>query len=156
MRPMRKQKALVGGQEEMEAILAKALVLRLAMCRDGQPYLVPLNFGLTPGRIYCHTGRQGLKMDFLAANDRVCFEAEAGVELMPGKEACAWGMRYESVVGFGRAVMVEDPEERLLGLRLIMEHYAGQGGYAFPEPNLARTAVLRIDIKEMTGRSMGF
>ncbi|KMY67591.1 hypothetical protein AAU61_10435 [Desulfocarbo indianensis] len=153
---MRKQKALVSGHEAMEAILAKALVLRLAMCKDGQPYVVPLSFGLAPGRIYCHTGRQGLKMDFLAANDRVCFEAEAGVEVMPGKEACAWGMRYESVVGFGRAVIVDDPEERLSGLRLIMEHYAGKGDYDFPEPNLARTAILRIDIEEMTGRRAGF
>ena len=152
MQPMRKQKNLVSDQAEMEAILQKALVMHLAMCRGEQPYLVPVNFAYADGRIYFHTGHKGMKMDFMAANDRVCFEVDTEVKLLPAEGPCDWSVRYESVVGFGRARKVEDQAERLKGLRLIMEHYNGPGEYEFPAPNLARTAVVCIEVDEMTGR----
>ncbi len=154
--PMRKQKNLVSEQSEIEAILQKALVLRVAMCREGQPYLVPVNFAYADGRLYFHTGHKGMKMDFLAANDRVCFEVDTEVKLLPAPEPCAWGVRYESVVGFGRAKIVQDEAERLAALRLIMERYSGPGEFEFPAANLARTAVVCIEIEEMTGRRSGF
>jgi nitroimidazol reductase NimA-like FMN-containing flavoprotein (pyridoxamine 5'-phosphate oxidase superfamily) len=153
---MRKQKNLVSDQAEMEAILQKALVLRVAMCREGQPYVVPVNFAYADGRLYFHTGHKGMKMDFLAANNRVCYEVDTEVKLLPAEGPCDWSVRYESVVGFGRARKVEDQDERLKALRLIMEHYNGPGEYEFPAPNLARTAVVCIEIEEMTGRRSGF
>jgi nitroimidazol reductase NimA-like FMN-containing flavoprotein (pyridoxamine 5'-phosphate oxidase superfamily) len=156
MQLMRKQKNLVSDQAGMEAILQKALVLRVAMCRDGQPYVVPVNFAYAESLIYFHTGHKGMKMDFLAANDRVCFEVDTEVKLLPAEGPCDWSVRYESVVGFGRARKVEDQDERLKGIRLIMEHYNGPGEYDFPAPNLARTAVVCIEIDEMTGRRSGF
>jgi nitroimidazol reductase NimA-like FMN-containing flavoprotein (pyridoxamine 5'-phosphate oxidase superfamily) len=155
-RPMRKQKNLVSDQAEKEAILQKALVLRVAMCCEGQPYVVPVSFGYSDGRLYFHTGPKGMKMDFLAANERVCFEVDTEMELLPANDPCEWSVRYKSVVGFGRARKVEDQDERLKALRLIMEHYAGPGEYDFPAPNLARTAVVCIEIQEMTGRRSGF
>lgn len=153
--PMRKQKNLVSDQAEIEAILQKALVLRVAMSHNDQPYVVPVNFAYAEGCLYFHTGHKGMKMDFLAANDRVCFEVDTEVKLLPNDNPCAWSVRYESVVGFGTAHKVEDQDERLKGLRLIMEHYAGPGQYEFPSPNLARTAVVRVEIDEMTGRRSG-
>ncbi len=156
MQPMRRRKNLVSDQAEIEAILQRALVLRVAMCRDGQPYLVPVCFAYAGGRIYFHTGPKGMKMDFLAANPRVCFEVDTGVEVLAAESPCAWSVRYQSVVGFGRARVVQDQDERLEGLRLILEHYAGPGEYDFPAPNLARTAVVCIQVEEMTGRRGGF
>jgi nitroimidazol reductase NimA-like FMN-containing flavoprotein (pyridoxamine 5'-phosphate oxidase superfamily) len=156
MQPMRKQENLVSDQAEIEAILQKALVLRVAMCRDGQPYVVPVNFAYAQRRLYFHTGHKGMKMDFLAANDQVCFEVDNEVKLLPDENPCAWSVRYESVVGFGKARKVEDQDERLKALNLIMEHYNGPDDYEFPAPNLARTAVVCIEIDEMTGRRSGF
>lgn len=154
--PMRNQKALVSEQSEIEAILQKALVLRVAMCRDGQPYIVPVNFGYADERIYFHTGPEGMKMDFLAANDRVCFEVDTDVEMLPGAKPCAWSVRSHSVVGFGRAEVVQDDDERLAGLRLIVEHYAGPGEHEFPADALAQTAVVRIQVEQMSGKRKGF
>lgn len=154
--PMRNQKFLVSEQSEIETILQKALVLRLAMCRDNQPYIVPVNFGYLDGKIYFHSGLEGMKMDFLAANGRVCFEVDIDVEMLPADKPCAWSVRSESVVGFGRAEVVHDEAERLAGLRLIVEHYAGPGEYDFPEEVLEQTAVVCIQVEQMTGKRKGF
>lgn len=153
---MRNQKFLVSDQSEIETILQKALVLRLAMCHDNQPYIVPVNFGYSEGRVYFHSGLEGMKMDFLAANQRVCFEVDANVEMLPADKPCAWSVRSESVVGFGRAEVVQDQDERLKGLRLIVEHYAGPGDYDFPEEVLEQTAVVCIKVEQMSGKRKGF
>ena len=39
---------------------------------------------------------------------------------------------YRSVIGFGKAYLVEDPESKQEALDVIMQHYAGQS-YTFPE-----------------------
>jgi len=60
---------------------------------------------------------------------------------------------YRSVIIKGRARVVEDAEERLLGLRLLMKKYQPDGGYSdFPENKMDLTAVVRIDIEEMVGK----
>ena len=39
----------------MESILRKALVCRIALCADQEPYLVPMNFGYRDGCLYLHS-----------------------------------------------------------------------------------------------------
>jgi nitroimidazol reductase NimA-like FMN-containing flavoprotein (pyridoxamine 5'-phosphate oxidase superfamily) len=155
MRAMRDQKAEVSNPAEMEAILQKAQVLHLAMCQDNQPYIVPLNFGYEDGRIYIHTGLEGWKMEMLAANGRVCFEVDTDVEMLPADKPCAWSVRSQSVVGFGRARIVQGDDERQKGLAIIVEHYAGPGDYDFPEDVLEQTAVVCIQVEHMTGKRKG-
>ena len=52
--------------------------------------------------------------------------------------------------------MLQDEAERLDGLRLIMEHYAGPGEYDFPEEVLEQTAVVSIQVEQMSGKRKGF
>lgn len=137
---------------EIEGILARAQVLRLAMSQGDQPYLVPLCFGYANGIIYLHTGPRGHKLDILRVNPRVCFEVEDEVEPIAGQKACSWNMHYRSVVGFGNAVVVEDDAERLRGLRLVTEHYAGPGEHDLPPDKAAKATVIRLEIASMTGR----
>jgi len=149
---MRKKDRQISDPAQLEDILRRGQVLRLAMCRDNQPYLLPLNYGYHQGSIYLHTGRQGLKLDFLRANPRVCFEVSVDVEMVPGPEACAWNCHYLCVLGFGRAVEVTDEAERRLGLMAVTAQYAGPGPHALKEESLARAWVLRIDIDQLSGK----
>lgn len=150
--PMRKADRQITDPAQLEDILRRGRVLRLAMCQGGQPYLLPLNYGYVQGRVYLHTGRQGLKLDYLRANPRVCFEVSVDVELVPAEAACAWNCHYQCVLGFGRAVEVTDEEERRLGLEAVTSQYAGPGPHALKEESLARACVLRIDIEELSGK----
>lgn len=149
--PRKPQKAIEDAQE-IERILDQGQVLYLAMSQDDQPYVLPLNYGRQGRRIYLHTGHQGFKHQFLAANPRVSFAVAVGVELVPGQQACAWDCRYQSVVGIGRAGVVTDAAERELGLRAVAAHYAGPGEYELKPESLARACVIRIEVEELTGK----
>lgn len=150
---MRKPQKQLRQPSELEDILQRGEVLRLAMSRDGQPYLVPLNYVYDQGRIYVHTGREGYKHWFLEENDRVCFEVTVDAAAVPAQEPCQWDYRYRSVIGFGWAKVVHDDRERLEGLRALARRFAGPAEPEFAEEALARVCVLRIEVDSMTGRA---
>jgi nitroimidazol reductase NimA-like FMN-containing flavoprotein (pyridoxamine 5'-phosphate oxidase superfamily) len=112
---------------------------------------VPVNFGYDGERIWIHCAEEGHKLDLLAADPRVCFEACVDVRIVPGKE-CGWGARFRSVVGFGTASLVSDPDERARGLGALIEHYSGRPE-TVPTAKATGVAVLRIDIESMTGKA---
>jgi nitroimidazol reductase NimA-like FMN-containing flavoprotein (pyridoxamine 5'-phosphate oxidase superfamily) len=139
-------------QASIEAVLDRAPYLILGLCRGGEPYVVPVSFGFTDGRIYFHTGAKGLKMDLLRANPRVSFAAVIQPVPVKGETACKWNMDYRSVIGFGRAVIITDEAEKVGGLAAITAHYAGPGDYEFPPEKVRAATVVRIDPETMTGK----
>ena len=64
-------------------------------------------------------------------------------------------MRYRSVIGFGNASFVEAQEDKRNSLDLIMKHYH-QEPFAYPEDTLKRTAIIKVEIEEMTGKAYGY
>jgi len=56
------------------------------------------------------------------------------------------------VIGFGRAVIVEEPGEKKAALDRIMEHYGEQVPSAYKDDIFAKTTVVRIDIASVTGK----
>jgi len=150
---MRRKEKEIGDENEIESIIRKATVCRLAMSDNDQPYVVPLNFGYADRTLYFHSAPKGKKIEILERNDRVCFEFDVDVEIEPGEKACDWGARYKSVIGFGRAVFVESPDEKKHALDLVMAQYSKEvGAFQYPEAKLNATAIIRVDIEEMTGK----
>jgi nitroimidazol reductase NimA-like FMN-containing flavoprotein (pyridoxamine 5'-phosphate oxidase superfamily) len=152
---MRRKDKEIQSREEIEAILEKATVCRLGLSCDNVPYVVPMNFGYREGSLYLHSAREGRKMDMLRANPRVCFEIETDVEVIRAEQPCDWGMKFSSVIGFGTASVLEDPEEKKSGLDAIMEHYGSKPAQPYPEAVLKHTAVIRVQVEEMTGKKSG-
>jgi len=62
-----------------------------------------------------------------------------------------------SVVGTGRARIVDEEEERRRGLDAIMRHYpaAGASPPVYRAESLARTCVIAIHIDTLHGKSVG-
>ncbi|MBU0514220.1 MAG: pyridoxamine 5'-phosphate oxidase family protein [Proteobacteria bacterium] len=149
---MRRREQEIKDRATVEAVLKKAVYLTLGLCRQGEPYVVPVSFGYADGRLYFHTGAKGLKMDILRANPRVSFTAVVEAASIPGEAPCKWDMDYQSVIGFGQAVILEDEAAKVEGLRVITAHYAGPGDYYFPPAKVKAATVVRIDIETMTGK----
>ena len=149
---MRREERAIRDQAEVLAIMKEALVCRLGLSDEGTPYVVPMNFGLGEGCIYIHCSREGRKLDIIRKNDKVCFEMDLLREIKQGPTACGWGARYESVIGFGHAVLVENPHEKRVALDRIMDHYGAQGPFSYADDTLAKTEVIRIDIESVTGK----
>jgi len=132
--------------------MAEAQVCRIGLSDDGMPYVVPMNFGLGENCLYFHCAREGRKLDIIGQNDRVCFEMDICREVYRHEKACGCSTRFDSVIGFGRALLVEDPGEKRLALDKIMEHYGAQGPFSYAEEYFAKTTIIRIDIESMTGK----
>ena len=153
---MRRKDREITDLGEIEAILKKARVLRLGLVDGNVPYVVPLHYGYTleDGRLtlYMHGAKEGRKLDLIRANPNAFVEIDADVALISGGEnACAYGAAFASVMGGGKAVIVEDAAEKLRGLHVLMRT---QTGRAFPitEQMAAGVAVIRVDVEAFTAK----
>lgn len=152
---MRRKDKEIKDPAALEEILRKALICRIALCDGDEPYLVPVNFGYEPGRVYVHSALEGRKIDLLRKSGRVCFEVESDVEVLPGASPCDWSMRYRTVIGRGRARILIEPEAKRRGLEAILSRHM-EGTIDLPERALERVAIIEIEIESMTGKSSGF
>ena len=150
----RKDKAIVE-LAEIEEIVRKSLVCRLGLAEENRPYVVPLIFGFKDRTLYFHSAPEGKKIEILRKNSKVCFEFDLDHEILVDEEACRWGMKYRSVIGFGKASFVEDLEEKRKGLDVIMQHYSGRS-FSYPEPAVENTVVIKVEIESMTGKESGY
>lgn len=149
---MRRANREIVDKSVIRALMEEALVCRIGLCDDGTPYVVPMNFGLGENCLFLHCASEGRKLDILRRNDRVCFEMDFLREIKQGPVSCGWVARYESVIGFGRAIFVENPAEKRFALDRIMDHYHAQGTLAYPDDSLAKTTIIRIEIEKLRGK----
>jgi uncharacterized protein len=148
---MRRKEKEVKDRSEIEAIIHKSPVCRVAMCEDNKPYVVPLNFGYEDGILYFHGAKEGKKIDMIRKNPHICFEMDTDVAIVEADDACFWGVRYQSVIGFGEAAVVPDHKEKESALGIIMKHYS-QRDFQFDENMVKATAVIKVVIDSMTGK----
>jgi len=142
-------------RKEIEDILRRSTVCRLALIDGGRPYLVPLCFGYDAGILYFHSALVGKKNDLLKKNRNVCFEFDADTIAVPADTSCGWTMRYRSVIGYGIADFVEDPGEKRAALDVIMRQYA-EGTHEYTDETLRKTAVIKVEIREISGKKSGY
>ena len=150
---MRRKDREISDLGEMESIIHRADVCRLAFCDGGIPYVVPLCFGYRRGAIYFHSAIEGRKLDMLRRNNLVCFEMDIDQELIRSLDRCS--MRYRSVIGQGSAAIVKKRDERAEALDLIMRHYR-QEPFLYSEKTLQSTVIIRVDIEKLTGKACGY
>lgn len=151
---MRRADKAINDPAEIEAIIRRAQVCRLGLCDGNQPYIVPMCFGLVENRVYLHCADKGHKIDVLHVNTNVCVEFDIDQEVVPGPSACRIGMKYRSVIGFGTAAFVDDPEEKRRGLEAMVLQYADRCE-GMSEQAVAHTTVIRVDVAEFTGKESG-
>lgn len=146
-------KQWIADRAEIEAILRECPVGGLATVGpDGAPYVVTVNYVYREGKIYFHGALKGVKMDNIARDPRVCFEAHVVERIAPAPRAIKFGTRYRSVVVHGRARQLTDPAAKREALVALTARYA-EGPFEPPtEKNVAATAVVEIEIDEMTGK----
>jgi len=152
---MRRREKEITDKTELEAVLHDGGICRIGMIDGKVPYLVPMNYGYADGKIYLHSALAGRKVDVLRKNNYVCFEIENGTEIVENEEACSWGMRYKTIIGYGNILELEDPAEKRGGLALIMKKYSDKKDWDFPDQALNKVLVLRLDIESMTGKKSG-
>ena len=152
---MRREDKTITEKSIIDSVLRKSLVCRIAMYDGQMPYIVPLAFGYDGNSLYLHSSKEGRKIDILKRNPELCFEFETECEVLPAERPCSFSMRYKSVIGYGNACFLEDIEEKIAAIRIIMCHYTDKT-FTFTKNDVENTAVIRVDIEQITGKQSGF
>jgi nitroimidazol reductase NimA-like FMN-containing flavoprotein (pyridoxamine 5'-phosphate oxidase superfamily) len=139
---------------EMELLLERVPVGRLAVTTEDGPYIIAVNYLFLEGSIYFHGGLSGRKMEALQADSRVCFMVdEIGPQVL-WEQGCGISQVCKSVVCFGKAEFVEGPLEKRRILERMVQKYVPPR-YPFSpmtDQNVKKTAVVRIVIESMSGK----
>ncbi len=152
---MRRSDRELSGIEDIEEIINKADVCRVALANNNTPYIVTMNFGYTrnPDQvIYFHCANEGKKLDMIRQNGYICFEMDIDHQLYKGKKSCDWGMKFKSIIGYGNISIVTKKEEKIKGLGCIMNHYGEEGEHFYDDKVFEKTTILRLDILEISGK----
>lgn len=129
---MRRKDREVLGDENIAKIIEQCTTVHVAMTDDADasmPYVIPLSFGynLNSGvlELYFHCAHVGKKLDCIRKNPNVAFSmcVENRIEIHENVY-CKSGRFYASVVGQGKAEIVEDIAEKCRGLSLLMKRQA--------------------------------
>jgi hypothetical protein len=151
--PRRKDRAMKTPRE-MERLLERTPVGRLAVTTEEGPYIVAVNHLFFEGSIYFHSGPAGRKIDALRADSRVCFMVdEIGPQVL-SERGCGISQVYKSVVCFGKAEFVEGQVEKGRILEQMVKKYVPSSYAVAPleDRNIVNTAVVRIVIESMSGK----
>lgn len=158
-RPLRRPERGVNGLPGILAILDKCEVFRLGLTGPEGAYVVPLNFGYEEKdsglTLFFHCAQAGRKADMLAADPRVCFEADCGHKLIGGPTPCSYTFGYESVIGFGKARLLTQTADKAAALSRIMARFSAAPAFEFDAAVLARTSIYAIDVAHITGKRNG-
>jgi uncharacterized protein len=152
---MRKKEKELQDRSEIDAVIRKADVCRLGLSVDDHPYIVPLNFGFDGECLYFHTAGAGKKIDMIRRNNIVCFEMDADCQVVRAENPCDWTMKFRSVIGYGKASLLTNAEEKRKALDVIMVHNSGAPG-EYPENLVDRLAIIKVEIEGMTGKQSGY
>jgi nitroimidazol reductase NimA-like FMN-containing flavoprotein (pyridoxamine 5'-phosphate oxidase superfamily) len=152
---MRRADREISEMSEIESIISRADVCRIAFADNNTPYIVTMNFGYKGGKqpsLYFHCAPDGRKLEMMEKNESVCFEMDTDHKLYSGEKGCDWGMNFSSIIGYGKLRKITDHLAKKDGLDCIMAHYSDQKRFDYDEKILSRTTILKLEIEEMTGK----
>jgi len=147
-------KQWITDRSEIEAILNEAVVGSFAtVCADVSPYVVTVNHVYHQGKIYFHCALTGKKLDNIAHDPRICFEAHIIDSIIIAAKADDSGVRYRSVIVKGHAKLVTDPKAKMDALIALTAKYTKDHNSEPPSDKCVDfTGVVEIEIDEMSGK----
>lgn len=152
---MRRSDRELTDRAEIDAILQSARVLYLALSDADVPFAVPVFYAYDGTSLYLHSAKGGSKVRILKRNNRVCFVVSLQHGVIESEQACDFEAKHRTVIGLGHASFIEDPAQKVAALDRIVARFTDRT-FAYPKTNLDATAVIRIDIESIKGKSHGF
>ena len=151
---MRRKDREIVNPDEILDILRRCDTVRIGIRGTEYPYVVPVSFGVEVEDgapvVYFHCAREGLKLDLLRQDPRVCVEGDICIKIEPTDHGIT--TRYESVIGTGVCEILADPDACVRGLQAICNHY-GFCNYDLQNcRSLAFLHVGRIRLDTLTGK----
>lgn len=141
------------GQYEKDAIyqvLDAAYLANIGFNYQEQPFVIPTLYGRLGDCLYIH-GAASSRMLKAIIDHPICLSVSIVDGLVLARSAFHHSMNYRSVTLLGTPTLVDDPEEKELGLKIISEHLIPERWDEVRAPNtkeLKGTTVLKLSITE--------
>ena len=134
---------------DLIAVLAAGFVAHLGIIADGTPMVIPTSYGFDDDTLYLHGSVASRSLQ--AGNTEACVTITLVDGLVLARSVFEHAVNYRSAMIYGTPRLVNDPDEKLHGLRLLSEHLApGQWDYARrpSRKELAATSLLALPLDE--------
>jgi nitroimidazol reductase NimA-like FMN-containing flavoprotein (pyridoxamine 5'-phosphate oxidase superfamily) len=141
--------------ETVFKILDEAFVCHVGFVVDGQPYVIPTNYGRAGETIYLHGSAASRMLRSLSGGIPVCVTVTLVDGLVLARSAFHHSANYRSVVMLGTARLVDDPAEKMEALRVFTEHIMKGRWDDIRQPNeqeLKGTTVLALPMEEVSAK----
>lgn len=150
-RSMRRSDKAITDKEALDLLTNGEYGILSTVGENGYAYGVPLSYSFVDGNIYFHAANEGLKIDNLLFNSKVCFTIVGNTKLLPEQ----FSTNYESVIAFGKASIIEG-EEKIQGLKFLIEKYSPEfveSGLEYINRAQSATKVIKIEVEKITGKA---
>ncbi|MDX6404760.1 MAG: uncharacterized protein QOH70_2215 [Blastocatellia bacterium] len=109
-------------REVIDPILDEGFMCHVGFVVDRQPFVIPTGYARVGDSVLIHGSQASRMLRALGEGIEVCVTVTLIDGLVLARSAFHHSMNYRSVVIFGRATVIEDPNEKLAALRALSEH----------------------------------
>jgi uncharacterized protein len=136
-------------------ILDSGIVCHIGFSVDGQPYVMPTNYGRSGDTLYIHGSAASRMLRTLAGGIPMCVTVTHLDGLVLARSAFHHSVNYRSVVILGTARLVEEQAEKMEALHIFTEQVMKGRWDDIRQPNeqeLKGTTVLSVSLEEVSAK----
>lgn len=141
--------------ETMYAILDDGFLCHVSFAMDGRPFCIPTGYWREGDHFYIHGSTASRTIKALATGVEACIVVTLVDGLVMARSAMHHSVNYRSVVLFGTAEVVDDPDYKLASLKHFVERISPGRWDEIRGPNpqeFKATTVLRFPITEASAK----
>ncbi len=136
-------------------ILDEAFTCHVGFAADGQPFVIPTMFARVGDAIYFHGSAASRTLRGLSGGLPVCITVTLSDGLVLARSVFNHSMNYRSVVALGKAILIDDPMEKLAALHAFTEKLIPGRWNDARQPNekeLKATSILKLPLTEVSAK----
>ena len=151
-REIRLKDRVIGDDKTIDIIKRGSYGVLSTIGEDGYPYGVPLNYTYFNNCICFHCAMEGHKLDNIDFNNKVSFCVVTKSDVLANE----FDTDYESVIAFGKAIVIADDTEKKDILLSVLDKYSAgylKAGNTYMKKYWDETKVIKIKIEHLTGKA---
>lgn len=138
-------------QDNAVELLRKGEYGYLSLAGKCGAYGVPLNYAWCDNSVYFHCAPEGEKLRRIEEDNTACFCVVGRTAVQPAQ----FSTGYESVLLFGKIIVVHDDDERMKALELLVDKYSPdfrEAGTKYAQKLFRQTTILKLEVERMSGK----
>lgn len=142
--------------EDVYAILDAAPICHVGFQVDGQPFVIPTIHARLGNEVLIHGAKASRLLKHAATGAPLSIAVTMLDAIVLARSVFHHSMNYRSAVVFGTGRLLDDPEEKMAGMRAISEHLVKgrwDDARAPSEKEFNATSVIAVSIDEATCKS---